>query len=64
MRDFHADAAFAAAELDDKLAEILAGAQEIHYPFGREPALDAAVARLLGRLRVPNAVGRARPCGW
>src|SRR6478609_7157312 len=50
VRDFGADAAFVAGELDAKLAEVLSGAQEIHFPFGREPVLDAAVARLLGRL--------------
>ena len=55
VRDFGADAAFAAGELDAKLAEILAGADEIHYPFGREPALDAAVARAAR----PAAGGRA-----
>jgi Xaa-Pro aminopeptidase len=61
VRDFHADAAFVVAELDDKLAEILAGVQEIHYPFGREAALDAAVARLLGRLRVGERRGTRAP---
>jgi Xaa-Pro aminopeptidase len=61
VRDFHADAAFTPAELDDKLAQILAGVQEIHYPFGREPALDAAVARLLGRLRVQERRGTRAP---
>ena len=59
VRDFGADAAFVVAELDEKLAEIVGGAQEIHFPFGREPALDAAVARLLGRLRVAERRGRA-----
>ena len=61
VRDFHADAAFVAGELDAKLAEVLAGAAEIHYPFGREPALDAAVARLLGRLRVAERRGTRAP---
>jgi Xaa-Pro aminopeptidase len=61
VRDFGADAAFTPAELDGKLAEILAGAEEIHFPFGREPALDAAVARLLGRLRVAERRGTRAP---
>ncbi|HEY7373027.1 MAG TPA: aminopeptidase P N-terminal domain-containing protein [Polyangia bacterium] len=61
VRDFGADAAFPAAELDARLAELVAGAQEIHYPFGREPALDAAVARLLGRLRVAERRGARAP---
>ena len=61
VRDFGADAAFPAAELDDKLAEVLAGVEEIHFPFGREAALDAAVARLLGRLRVGERRGTRAP---
>ena len=61
VRDFGADAAFTPAELDGKLAEVLAGAEEIHFPFGREPALDAAVARLLGRLRVAERRGTRAP---
>jgi Xaa-Pro aminopeptidase len=61
VRDFGADAAFAAGELDDQLAELLAGAQEIHFPFGREPSLDAAVARLLGRLRIAERRGTRAP---
>ncbi len=61
VRDWGADAAFPVAELDDKLAEIIMGAEEIHYPFGREPELDTAVARLLGRLRVAERRGRRAP---
>jgi Xaa-Pro aminopeptidase len=61
LRDFGADAAFPAAELDGRLGEIVAGAVEIHYPFGREPALDAAVARLLGRLRIAERRGARAP---
>jgi Xaa-Pro aminopeptidase len=61
VRDFGADAAFVAGELDVKLAEILGGATEIHFPFGREPTLDAAVARLLGRLRVAERRGTRAP---
>jgi Xaa-Pro aminopeptidase len=61
VRDFEANAAFSVEELDDKLAEIVAGAEEIHYPFGREPVLDAAIARLLGRLRAGERRGRRAP---
>ena len=61
VRDHGADAAFPIADLDDKLADIVAGAEEIHYPFGREPELDAAVARLLGRLRAGERRGRRAP---
>ncbi len=61
VRDFQAAAAFSADDLDDKLAELVAGAEEIHYPFGREPALDLAIARLLGRLRGGERRGRRAP---
>jgi Xaa-Pro aminopeptidase len=61
VRDFGADAAFVAAELDDRLADLVAGAEEIHFPFGREPALDATIARLLGRLRVAERRGVRAP---
>jgi Xaa-Pro aminopeptidase len=61
VRDFGADAAFPAADLDDKLVEVLSGVEEIHFPFGREATLDAAVARLLGRLRVGERRGGRAP---
>src|SRR5215471_10809192 len=50
VRDFGANAAFSVEDLDAKLAEVVAGAEEIHFPFGRESTLDEAVARLLARL--------------
>ena len=58
---FGADAAFGSDDLDDKVAEIVAGAEEVHYPFGREPEQDAAVGRLLGRLRAGERRGRRAP---
>jgi Xaa-Pro aminopeptidase len=58
---FGADAAFPTAELDGKLPELLAGAEEVHFPFGRDPALDALVTRALGRLRVAERRGRRAP---
>ncbi len=61
VRDFGADAAWPAGELDDRLAQIIGGAEEIHYPFGRDPALDAAVARVLGRLRARERRGTRAP---
>src|SRR5258705_6501408 len=39
VSDFGANAAFPSTELDAKLPELLAGADEVHFPFGREPAL-------------------------
>jgi Xaa-Pro aminopeptidase len=58
---FGAAAAFSSDDLGDKLAEIVAGAEEVHYPFGREPEQDAAVARLLGKLRAGERRGRRAP---
>jgi Xaa-Pro aminopeptidase len=58
---FGADAGFSSDQLDDKLAEIVAGAEEVHYPFGREPEQDAAIGRLLGRLRAGERRGRRAP---
>ncbi|HSZ80757.1 MAG TPA: aminopeptidase P N-terminal domain-containing protein [Polyangia bacterium] len=61
VRDFGADAAFPAGELDAKLPEIVAGAEELHFPFGREPTLDATVSRALARLRAGERRGRRAP---
>jgi Xaa-Pro aminopeptidase len=61
VNDFGADAAFPAEELDAKLAELVAGAEEIHFPFGRDPALDATVSRLLARLRAGERRGMRAP---
>jgi Xaa-Pro aminopeptidase len=60
VRDYGADAAFPAGELDTKLPEILAGADELHYPFGREP-VDAVVTRAHARLRASERRGRRAP---
>jgi Xaa-Pro aminopeptidase len=60
-RDYGADAAFAAGELDAKLPEILAGAEELHFPFGRDPELDAVISRALARLRTTERRGRRAP---
>src|SRR5450755_4988748 len=40
VRDHGANAAFPATELDTKLPELLAGVDEVHFPFAREPTLD------------------------
>jgi Xaa-Pro aminopeptidase len=58
---FGADVAFASDDFDEKVAEIVAGAEEVHYPFGREPEQDAAVGRLLGKLRAGERRGRRAP---
>jgi Xaa-Pro aminopeptidase len=61
VRDHGADAAFPAGELDAKLPEILAGVEELHFPFGREPTLDATVSRAIARLRAGERRGRRAP---
>jgi hypothetical protein len=62
VRDFGADAAFVTAELDAKLAEILSGAQEIHFPFGREPCWTRRWRGCSGGCARASAAGRARRC--
>jgi Xaa-Pro aminopeptidase len=61
VASYGADASHPADQLDDKLAELVMGVEEIHYPFGREPEMDAAVGRLLGRLRAAERRGRRAP---
>jgi len=61
VRDFGAGAAFPASELDAKLPELLAGAEELHFPFGRDAGLDATVSRALARLRAGERRGRRAP---
>jgi Xaa-Pro aminopeptidase len=61
VRDYGASVAYPVTELDTKLAEVLAGTEEVHFPFGREPTLDAMVSRALGRLRVGERRGRRAP---
>jgi Xaa-Pro aminopeptidase len=60
-RDFGANAAFPSTELDAKLPELLAGAEEVHFPFGREPTLDTTISRAVGKLRVGERRGRRAP---
>src|SRR6267154_1305197 len=49
--------AFAAGELDARLPEILGGAEELHFPFGRDPELDGVISRALARLRATERRG-------
>ncbi len=61
VRDHGANAAFSTAELDTKLPELLAGVDEVHFPFARESALDSMISRALARLRVAERRGRRAP---
>src|SRR3989440_3743886 len=48
VRDYKADEAFAVAEFDEKLAEILDGPASLYYAFGNGPAeLDQKIIRQL-----------------
>ena len=64
MRDFGADVAFGRGELGDKLVDLVMGADEIHYPFGHEPEMDASSpgARQAAGGRAARAAGAARLC--
>jgi Xaa-Pro aminopeptidase len=61
VRDYGADAAFPSTELETKLPEVLAGVDEVHYPFGREPTLDTLVTKTLARMRAAERRGRRAP---
>ena len=61
VRDYGADVAFPVTELDAKLPEILGGAEELHFPFGRDPELDVVISRALARLRTTERRGRRAP---
>src|SRR5258706_11609810 len=55
VRDYQADEAFAVAEFDEKLAEILDGPASLYYAFGNgSPELDTRVIRQLGQMRETN----------
>jgi Xaa-Pro aminopeptidase len=56
-----ADAAFPVEEADARLAELVAGAEEIHCHLGRDPELDGRVLRLLGQLRASERRGQRAP---
>src|SRR6195256_4168641 len=55
VRDYKADEAFAVAEFDEKLAEILDGPASLYYAFGNgTPELDSKIIRQLGLMRETN----------
>jgi Xaa-Pro aminopeptidase len=61
VKQFGASAAFPSNEIDGKLPELVSGAEEIHYHFGRDPDLDERVLHLLGRLRAGERRGKRAP---
>ncbi|HET6147097.1 MAG TPA: aminopeptidase P N-terminal domain-containing protein [Polyangia bacterium] len=61
VKTFGADAAFPIDEADNRLPDLIAGAVEVHYHFGRDPELDERVLRLMGRLRAAERRGKRAP---
>lgn len=61
LERFGADAAFAIAELDAKLPELLAGVDDLHFSFGRDEEWDTRMLRLVGRMRAAERRGTRAP---
>jgi Xaa-Pro aminopeptidase len=54
QRDYGAEAAFPIAEFDQKLHEILDGAEKLYYRFGVNSELDDKIIREIARMRALN----------
>ncbi len=52
VRDLGADVAYPIHELQKRLPELIAGAEDLCYAFGVVPELDAHVAATIGRMRL------------
>ena len=61
VKTFGADIAYAIDDADARLPDLISGAAEVHYHFGRDPELDERVLRLMGRLRAAERRGRRAP---
>jgi Xaa-Pro aminopeptidase len=58
---YGADQAFATGELGAQLADLLDGAERLHFSPWKSAALDQAVQRALGELALKEAQGRRAP---
>ncbi len=58
---YGADAAYPAAELAQRLPDLIANCEELHYPLGLREDLDLLVAAILGRLRRSEKRGKRPP---
>ena len=58
---FGADAAFAAAELDTRLWDLLANHEELHYALGLDEEMDLRIAAAIARLRKSEKRGKRPP---
>lgn len=61
VSDFGADVAYPAAELERRLLELVAGAEDLCYGLGYDPAFDAVIARLIADLRLRERRGQRPP---
>ena len=61
VKTFGADIAYAIDDADARLPDLISGAAEVHYHFGRDPELDERVLRLMARLRAAERRGRRAP---
>jgi Xaa-Pro aminopeptidase len=48
---YGADVAYPAAELDQRIMDLIANCDELHYAFGLDPDMDLRIAAALARLR-------------
>ncbi len=58
---YGADAAYPAAELDQRLIELIANCEELHYALGLDDEMDLRVAGALARLRKMEKRGKRPP---
>jgi Xaa-Pro aminopeptidase len=58
---FGADVSHPSAELGERLAELIANVDEIHYSLGLDPAFDRVMAETIARLRASEKRGRRPP---
>ncbi len=58
---YGADAAHPIDELEARLPDLIGGADEVHFHFGRDPDFDAQILRLCARLRAAERRGKRAP---
>jgi Xaa-Pro aminopeptidase len=58
---YGADSAYAAADLDDRLWQLLANHEQLHYSLGLDDEMDLRIATSIARLRKSEKRGRRPP---
>ena len=61
MARFGADVAYPASELEQRMPELLGGADDVHFCFGRDEEWDARLLRILGQMRAAERRGARAP---